>query len=409
MCPEPETPRIYDAVKATEFVVAWTGLDPDLVDRVLDAKFRYLELAGIAQSEDDETLLREREVYRHLLPETPDFIDGREREYLALVTGLDQDTVLKIEQGEMAYQDSLDIIEWDDEADREARLGAPDLLEDEPADGERRLFEGHGNHWECLFPDAETGIAQCLPEAIERGELVGSHPSPSPDFQAVHALEQRFGTGLSTLLIIGDRDDQKLLATAYPVAGPGAVHRLEIDRVRRWSGALEAVVEAATSFGARLAFFDIGHHAHPEALEEGGTGDIELAAFAYHLGPAPDQVFEITQEEAIRQMRATEDLPAEQVTDLSHIQVHSAGLACLFPHPSGNPDDMKFQGPITAVDLVEGWGQAIFRLDITALRDEEPFTLPVFAARHTLPEGYTPKVGDDVRGVIWMQGRVVGA
>lgn len=129
MCPEPETPRIYDAVKATEFVVGWTGLDTDLVDRVLDAKFRYLELAGIAQSEDDETLLREREVYRHLLPETPDFIDGREREYLALVTGLDQVTLLKIEQGEMAYQDSLDIIEWDGAEERDAHLGAPELPE----------------------------------------------------------------------------------------------------------------------------------------------------------------------------------------------------------------------------------------------------------------------------------------
>jgi hypothetical protein len=129
MCPGPETPRIYDAVKAAEFVVAWTGLDPGLVDRVLDAKFRYLELAGIAQSEHDDTLLREREIYRHLLPETPDFIDDRERTYLALVTDLEEDTLLRIEQGEMAYQDTLHLIGWDGPEDRDARLGAPELLE----------------------------------------------------------------------------------------------------------------------------------------------------------------------------------------------------------------------------------------------------------------------------------------
>lgn len=125
MNPEPCPPRIYDAAEALRFVACWTGLDMAVVEPILDAKFCYLELAGLVQSEEDDALLREREVYRHLLPETPTFIDERERDYLALMTGLDQDILLKIEQGELAYQDSLDIIGWDDEADRDARLGAP--------------------------------------------------------------------------------------------------------------------------------------------------------------------------------------------------------------------------------------------------------------------------------------------
>lgn len=129
MCPEPEPPQIYDALKAKAFVSAWTGLDPDLVERVLDAKFRYLELAGIALSEEDDALLRERALYRHLLPETPDFIDERERAYLALVTGLDEDTLLRLDQGDMAYQDSLEIVEWDGPEERDAHLGAPELPE----------------------------------------------------------------------------------------------------------------------------------------------------------------------------------------------------------------------------------------------------------------------------------------
>jgi hypothetical protein len=129
MCPEPEPPRIYDAEQAKAFVAAWTGLDLDLVRRVLDAKFRYLELAGLAQVEEDDALLRERMLYRHLLPETPTFIDDRERDYLVLVTGLDEDTLMSIERADLAYQDTLDIIVWDGEADRDARLGAPELPE----------------------------------------------------------------------------------------------------------------------------------------------------------------------------------------------------------------------------------------------------------------------------------------
>lgn len=126
---EPETPRIYDAVKAKAFVSAWTGLDPALVEWVQDAKIRYLELARIALGEEDDELMRERALYRHLLPETSDFIDERARTYLALVTGLDEDTLLRIDQGDLAYQDTLDILDWNDEQDRNAHLGAPELAE----------------------------------------------------------------------------------------------------------------------------------------------------------------------------------------------------------------------------------------------------------------------------------------
>jgi hypothetical protein len=129
MCPEADTPRMYDAETAKAFVSAWTGFAPELVERVLDAKFRYLELAGIALSEPNETLQREREIYCDLLPETSEFIDEREREYLALVTGLDEAILLRIEQGDLAYQDTLGILEWDDREERDARLGAPELPE----------------------------------------------------------------------------------------------------------------------------------------------------------------------------------------------------------------------------------------------------------------------------------------
>jgi hypothetical protein len=125
----PDAPCIYDAANAQRFVSSWTGLDSSLVGCVLDAKFRYLELAGIALSDSDDALLRERAIYRHLLPETSDFIDERERTYLALVTGLDEDTLLRIEQGDLAYKDSLDIIEWEGEQDRDSRLGGPELSE----------------------------------------------------------------------------------------------------------------------------------------------------------------------------------------------------------------------------------------------------------------------------------------
>jgi len=65
------------------------------------------------------------------------------------------------------------------------------------------------------------------------------------------------------------------------------------------------------------------------------------------------------------------------------------------------------------VDILRAWGQTLYRLDVTVMRDttsEEtiPFTIPVYVAQHKLPEGYRPRVGDDVRGVLWLQGSMAG-
>lgn len=71
MCPDAEPQTVYDAVKAKEFVAAGTGFDTALVKGVLGAEIRYLELDGIAFSEENDAVFREGALYRHLLLEPP--------------------------------------------------------------------------------------------------------------------------------------------------------------------------------------------------------------------------------------------------------------------------------------------------------------------------------------------------
>lgn len=119
-------PLIYDAEEAVRFTAAWTGLAPKLVERVLTALERYLELAGLAEPfAPDPTLEAERAAWANFLPERPDRVDDRQLWYAARVTGLDLALVAAVARGETAYMDYTGLCGWSCESDREAALGGP--------------------------------------------------------------------------------------------------------------------------------------------------------------------------------------------------------------------------------------------------------------------------------------------
>ncbi len=132
--------QVYEAEEAVRFASAWSGVDAEVVRRVLEAKARYLMLAGLGGCEEDDGLIREREAVRHLLPETPGVVDDRETDYVVLATDLDEETVLRVTQGETAYLEGLGLLTWEGDADREAALGVP-VLDGDPGGREGDAWE----------------------------------------------------------------------------------------------------------------------------------------------------------------------------------------------------------------------------------------------------------------------------
>lgn len=64
---------------------------------------------------------------------------------------------------------------------------------------------------------------------------------------------------------------------------------------------------------------------------------------------------------------------------------------------------------MVAADVMEAWGRTFYRLEVTVMRDtsgeeDAPFSIPVYVAEGTLPQGYRPRSGDEVRGTLWLQG-----
>jgi len=107
-------PRItYLIEDAIRYATAWSGLDEKLVWQVLEAKSRYLELAGLTDVKKDEVLLEERKAIQHLLPRIHNLLDEGEINYIALMTKLEIGTIQKVMDGDWAYLQSIGVVKND--------------------------------------------------------------------------------------------------------------------------------------------------------------------------------------------------------------------------------------------------------------------------------------------------------
>lgn len=388
---------LYEFEEAVRFASAWTGVDPDQVRQILEAKSRYLELAGISGCEEDDDLIRERAAVRHLLPETPDFIDDRETQYLALVTGLDEETILRIGQGETAYMESLGLITWNSEEEREEGLGSPEDADDGDAwEGDEwegslcmegpPMREGHDHHWKSVLPDPEPYLTQQLAQRPGIEHLRLHVPSPDPRWEGVSLYAIPSGPNLETGLMFGEGQEGAEPISAFPIIRDGAAFPLDLHGPRVWENQCEAVTFASGMLTSPVPFFDLGHlHPWNGEVEWGSEAptEVHLAGFAYQMDPI-----------------GTEE-PCEQSDPFG-----------LTPRPwrEAHPDDHLFKAALRSVTHLTAWGHPFYRLELDLAPEDGQSSLPllpVYVAAANLAQDWEPRIGETVRGMLWLQGSAV--
>lgn len=275
---------------------------------------------------------------------------------------------------------------------------------------------GHGDHWGTVC-EAEEYLRERFSRDLEESALV----CRAPCIDARHGTDRteqveclRWGGDYLAhqILVVSDSaEGGHYLFSAYPVALAGIAHRVRIVKAESWQHGIEGWIHAtATGEGIPLSFFDSMFFMGSDALRPGAEADYLLAGLAYWLRPIRMRKFEISEGPLWameRQRRLREGEPAEQAGRPADI--HMTGAAVFLPCEGEQCDEARFQGVIEAVEAFEHDGQAIYRMEIVVVRPgDEEFRLPVFASERVL-DGYVPRLGEDVEGLMWLQGRRVGA
>lgn len=232
------------------------------------------------------------------------------------------------------------------------------------ADDDRKAG-AHGAHWDAVLGDDEL-VREAIVEAARAGETV---PRRAVEGQGVTGRLHPAGNPVRTCAVTTDGT----LTTAYPV-GNGIAHEVTVTEVVEWANGVEAQVAFDLS-GRRAAAFDAGYF-RPIDYGPGDAVRMELSGFAYELAPAGGEA------------AVTEG------------EVPEEGEAAFVGFDGGDVDDYLVRGRVGEVRQGTYRGRDVYGLRLSIPEGGE---VAVYAADHVL-EGYVPEPGDEVEGVLWLQG-----
>jgi hypothetical protein len=277
---------------------------------------------------------------------------------------------------------------------------------------------GHGDHWETLY-SAEDYVKSKISRDIQEGLFVGRADCVDVE-GGTDRTEQvmclRWGTDhlANQMLVVSNSAKQSnFLFSGYPVVLDGTPTEVTVSKVEPWEYGIEGWVHCSVAReGASICFFDTMYFAGTAVLKEGDVVSYQLAGLAYMLRPIQTRSFEIA-EGPLWDLEKQRRLDAgESLEEASRpVEVHRTGAAVFLPRSfdGDDRDDAEFQGVIEGIDTFEHDGQKVYRLEMVLMRlGDEALRMPVYASERAL-DGYVPRLGEDVEGVMWVQGRRIEA
>ena len=274
---------------------------------------------------------------------------------------------------------------------------------------------GHGTHWEAVLTNLNEDFAAAFDMGIQKGELIGRRhlkawTGPLGESPADVMLLQGAKSGFGVLGVVVSANSQTYLQTAFPVASDGMLHTLQVISIHESSYGLEGCITAELG-DATVNFFDPHYALSGDLYRPGARLQVSLAGIAYVLARAePGQVVHHPEVGQIHLDGAAMLLPIKEPPPvalssngfgLSYIQAqqHAPGL-----------DDYRFRGPVKDVAACSFLNRPAWRITATLLRTDNgqnEIDIPIYVTQDKLPTDFSTMPGQDLTGVLWLQGRAV--
>lgn len=267
---------------------------------------------------------------------------------------------------------------------------------------------GHGDHWNCISKDRKGIITQIIPLTTNSGELAGHAKELVEDPESGEQSEETVlgmtypQADLRSMVVEITDTKNKLLRvrTGYPAGFAGIPYEVEIAQIHNWENYGEALIEGSIFDGPWLCFFDTFYFQNKKKYQPGMKLTFALCALAYSVKLYEHEEFEVNNPKAYKMLH-----PASPE---SHpFKVSFDGAKLLIPHDQGDKDDYSFQTTIEELEKFNFLEYPMYRFKATFMDfEDQQLRFDVYAGEHVF-QGFEPKVGDEIRGVLWLQGRMI--
>lgn len=267
-----------------------------------------------------------------------------------------------------------------------------------------------GGHLDVFFGSAERAI-EYLPRMI-RQAVPAAVLDEQVEYNKAHQGEGAFiayahpATPACLLALCEVVPDAKALEcrSVYPFLRDGTPKTLEILDIKPDADDLEANLECVDHNGFTVTFFDPLFPCHRPVYRKGRKFEFSMAALAYLIEEVKDTTFRITEGPALEmeKRRRLEEDPNTDVNQITYVEFSMAEMRALIPRE--NEVDAEFQTVVEDADFFTMEDTLVCKMQVVLTRpNDEDFGAVLYATEHVL-NGYRPKKGDSIRGVLWLQG-----
>ncbi|WP_294558825.1 hypothetical protein [uncultured Mailhella sp.] len=269
-----------------------------------------------------------------------------------------------------------------------------------------RHFEGLGDVWSAFFPGGSKEYVNLLQGLFEKSTACGP-VMHRKDGSSVLLFVSPSSGGISihSHIVMEQGRGKADFVGGYP-AFEGLPVESRIEQAHIWSNGISGVVAVRDlRLQAPLAFFLAGFFQHVPQLQFGVKAVFHVAALAFSLRKAEREEVELVPGTAACDAALKAFLrahPEKKAGDFHPEEFSFHGRGAMLPTEVVGV--WAFQGPVLAMERVEFMGRHFFRLlTLFSGSGERALQGYVYAAEHTL-KGYVPQIGDDMVGMLWLQG-----
>ncbi len=297
----------------------------------------------------------------------------------------------------------------------------------EPGFRSYRGVEGQGNRWGA-FGDTEQVVARLLPIGLAQGEIECQDPvrrvwedHAAPRDELITSIIH--GSGPLQMRIVlwttAGSERSSRLVTAFPMARRGTTLPVTIREIQPWGALAEGVIvgnldggDTPEEFGAgaQIGFFDTQFYLNSWRYRAGERLMFELAGLVVAVEKVEELTFATTDQNALKRLHeALGETPELDQDGRIKPMVHSMdGMRALMCGGGEYPEDCSFHMKISKINSFDFEGIPVLEV-FGPLWPTGPIEDGVvYIPQPVLPSGTVLRVGDNIRGTVWMHGCLAG-
>lgn len=271
-----------------------------------------------------------------------------------------------------------------------------------------------GSHFDAFFEDMKTEVVMNIPKYMEQSLIVESYKNDliekelknSTDWKKGYILSypnKETNDGLGVICGIVEEDSEIQLISIFPWVDKGRVYSFPLEKVYVWDNGFEAQLEVDIGF-TTIYFYDIHYTINRRWYMQNITYKFQILGIAYSASYRKETEIEVDTPDELAKTLGLE-LGAKRKYTLT-------GMASLLPIDSWDIDDYSFSGLITQVQEIEIEliKEKAWVCSTTVLKsgiDDVEYDIDILITSRVWEELNPPKIGDDIVGKLWLQGKMI--